>query len=208
MRDSVAESRVGRSSAGPSRPSQPHTSAPSLPRVDEWLAGEVEALGTYWYREVVRRGGVTEPAVRTILRDLTGFMASMVPASVSVERKAVLDVCCRTAALYGSLGCLRGLAAGEVVEEIQILREAILRVVFSEPAVLIGADLKLREALRINRFVDELVTQASVSHTDDLFFQLLEGNGVPSTPTPDLLAEIKDQLKNLMIEAEDFLTFR
>lgn len=162
-------------------------------------------MADHWYREVVRRGSVREPAVRTLIREFIVFMASMIPASTSVERKGMLDVWRRTAALYGSLGCLRGLASGEVLEEVQILREAILRVVFSEPPALRGAELQLREALRINRFVDECVTQAGVSHTDDLFFQLLEGTGVPSTPTPDLLDEIRGQLANLMVEAEEFL---
>jgi hypothetical protein len=203
MRDSLAEFHRGATAARPS-----HPRAEPLPLLSDWLARHAEELGEYWYREVVRRSAVPDPAVRALLREFLGFMASLVPASTSVDRASVQDVWRRAANLYGSLGSIRGLAAGEVVEEIQILREALLRVVFTEPPALIGAELKLREALRINRFIDVGVTQASVSHTDDLFFQLLEGNGVPSTPTPDLLDEIREQLAHLMTEAEEFLRYR
>jgi hypothetical protein len=201
MRDSLAEPR-------PDAPGPRPSKDPVLPSLNEWLIHHVPRLGDNWYREVVRRGSVPDRAVRALLRDFLGFMASLVPASVSVERTAVLDLWRRTANLYGCLGSLRGLAAGEVVEEMQILREAILRVVFSEPPILVGAELKLREALWINRFVDIAVTQASVTHTDELFFQLLEGNGVPSTPTPDLLDELREQLSNLIAESEEFLHLR
>jgi hypothetical protein len=200
MVDSLAESRLRSSNVRAL-----DSSALPLPLLEEWLSQHAEHFGEHWYREVVRRSSVPDPAMRALLREFLGFMASLVPGSISGERKAILDVWRRASELYGSLGSLRGLAAGEVVEEMQIFREAILRTVFMEPPSLIGAELKLREALRINRFVDVGVTQASVSHTDDLFFQLLEGNGVPGTPTPDLLKEIRDQLASLMTEAAEFL---
>jgi hypothetical protein len=79
----------------------------------------------------------------------------------------------RTAELFGVMAAKRGLAAGEVIEEFQILRELLIRTLSKDP--LVEGSLSLRDTLRLHRIVDSGVTYASVGHTDAMFFQFLEG---------------------------------
>lgn len=198
MRDSLAETT--RPDAAPYRSISSPAGA-ELPELSDWLASHAERVSEHWFREVVRRSAVSDPALRGLLRDFLSFLTSLLPSSVRFDRSQVGEIWKDASSLYGSLAALRGLAAGEVVEEFQVVRDAVLRVVFTEPPVLMGVNLKLREALRINRFIDDGVTQASVGHTDGLFFQLLEGSGVPSAAAPELLEEIRVQLDGFRQEA-------
>jgi hypothetical protein len=81
------------------------------------------------------------------------------------------------------MGGLRGLATGEVVEEVQVLREILLRRLFRTDGVT-GAPngVGIRELLRLFRLIDQVVTHANVGHVDALFFSLLHGTGVTERP--------------------------
>ena len=88
---------------------------------------------------------------------------------------------------YGRHAAIRGLAAGEVVEEMQYLRELLIR--FLAPAI---AALRPRQGmallLRLNRLVDRGVAMAVVGYTDELAASLVpvseDGDG-PGRRTPD-----------------------
>jgi len=58
---------------------------------------------------------------------------------------------------------------------------------------LLGA-MGLREVLRLNRAIDQLVTYTSVGHTDALFFALFQGSGVPERLSDDVRYELRTQL--------------
>ncbi len=97
--------------------------------------------------------------------------------------------------LFGAIAAKRGLAAGEVIEEFQVLRELIIRDLYRDPPLGGAAPLALREILRLNRAVDRGVTYASVGHTDAMFFQFFEADSQSSTiPVEDLMAEAETQL--------------
>src|ERR1051325_316379 len=120
--------------------------------------------------------------VRQELTLLIDVFASMV-GPLRRETKAIW---LRISELYGSHAHPRGLAAGEVVEELQFLRELLIR--FLAPAI---AALRPRQGmallLRLNRLVDRGVAMAVVGYTDALVRSLLpdlEGQ-VPLRPTPD-----------------------
>lgn len=200
MRDSLAENLE--SSTSPSSPS-PSTrpSDKRRPSLEIWLRSRAPAIAAHWHSEIVRRAAVQDEELVDLLDRFLRFLSALVPTCLGTERRSTVEVLREAATLYGALGSVRGLAAGEVVDELQILREAILREVFGDPPVLEGQSLKLRDAIQLNRVVDMAVTQASVSHTDQLFYQLLEGNGVPSSATPELLSEIREQLTQLEEEA-------
>jgi hypothetical protein len=89
------------------------------------------------------------------------------------------------------------LAAGDIVEEFQIVREAVVRILFQAPPARYGTALSLSDALRLNRFLDSGVTHASIGHTDGLFFALFQGSGVSTVPTAKLVAEVEEQLEAL-----------
>jgi hypothetical protein len=92
------------------------------------------------------------------------------------------------------MACNRGLAAGEAVEEAQILREGVLRVLYQDPPTTHAGAMGLREVLRLNRAIDQLVTYTSVGHTDALFFALFQGSGVPERLSDDVRYELRTQL--------------
>ena len=92
----------------------------------------------------------------------------------------------RIAEEYGRHAAIRGLAAGEVVEEMQYLRELLIR--FLAPSI---AALRPRQGmallLRLNRLVDRGVAMAVVGYTDELAASLLPESeeSIPGRRTPD-----------------------
>lgn len=119
----------------------------------------------------------------------------MIPKAVGEHRTVVTPIWKEAAQLYGSLGAQRGLAAGEIVEEFQVLREAVIRLLFVTPPSRVGASFSLGDALGLNRFLDSGVTHSSVGHTDALFFALFQGNGVPRVATKQLVIEVEEHLR-------------
>ena len=79
--------------------------------------------------------------------------------------------------LYGRLAALRGLAAGEVVEELQHLRELLIREM-ADFFVALPARQALPTVLRINRVLDAAVANAVVGYTDALVFKMFAAEGV------------------------------
>jgi len=110
------------------------------------------------------------------------------------ETKAIWS---RAAEQYGRHAAIRGLAAGEVVEEMQYLRELLIR--YLAPAI---AALRPRQGmallLRLNRLVDRGVAMAVVGYTDELAATLLSASddGVGRrTPDPTELTQALDSLR-------------
>lgn len=122
---------------------------------------------------------------------------SILPRLMGPSRDSLEPLWTQTAELFGSLACSRGLAAGEAVEEAQFLREAVLRLLYQDPPRTPAGAMGLREVLRMNRAVDQLVTHASVGHTDALFFALFQGSGVPERLSDDVRYEIRAQLQSI-----------
>jgi hypothetical protein len=97
------------------------------------------------------------------------------------------------------------LAAGEVVEEFQLLRGVILRLYLldylprasQEGTGFSGSPM---EFLALNRVLDRGVSQASVSYVDDLFFAHLQGSGVAEGIDDALKDEILRQLEGFRDE--------
>jgi hypothetical protein len=138
-----------------------------------------------------------EPEMERILKRFLNLLTRMIPGALDHRRSVVDSVWKRAAELYGTLGAQRGLAAGDVVEEFQIVREAVVRILFQAPPARYGTALSLSDALRLNRFLDSGVTHASIGHTDGLFFALFQGSGVSTVPTAKLVAEVEEQLESL-----------
>lgn len=155
---------------------------------ERWAAGLLGAHGSW------TRGN--EPVVRPFCRGLV----SLLPGMLSPYRTQTLPLWSEGAELFGSVAARRGLSAGEVIEEFQLLREIMVRAMFEQPPVGRGRGIRLREVLRLNRTVDIGVTQASVGHTDLLFFSLIHGSGVPTPLGPDDLGEVREQIRALQDE--------
>lgn len=121
-------------------------------------------------------------------------------------RRETKPIWSRVSELYGRHAAIRGLAAGEVVEEMQYLRELLIR--FLAPAI---AALRPRQGmallLRLNRLVDRGVAMAVVGYTDELVASILpeSDDGKPGRRTPDS-AELTESLDALNAELQRTIT--
>jgi hypothetical protein len=150
-----------------------------------------------WLADLRLKGGVEVDGVEELLDCFLRLFLRMLPGLMGPERDSLEPLWTETAELFGSLACSRGLAAGEAVEEAQYLREAILRLLYQDPPRTPAGAMGLREVLRLNRAVDQVVTHASVGHTDSLFFALFQGSGVPERLSDDVRYEIRAQLEGI-----------
>lgn len=191
MRDSVAEPTEIQPTQPPSRT---HATSSSTRRLGEWLEQQTGFLLRHWLDEVRHRASL-DAEMEQLLKRFLELLTRLLPQAVGQHRAQVAPLWRQAAELYGSLGAQRGLAAGEIVEEFQILREAVLRLLFQAPPGRYGAAFSLADALRLNRFLDSGVMHASIGHTDALFFALFQGSGVPKVPTTQLVTEVEEQLQ-------------
>ncbi len=195
-----AEIRPSRSPGRGAHPS-PSTAYPSpdTHTLGKWLEIQRGLIAKYWLEEILHRVSMEQEMARVLERFLE-LLTRMIPGALDHRRSAVDPLWKRAAELYGTLGAQRGLASGDIVEEFQIVREAVLRILFQAPPVRHRAALSLSGTLRLNRFLDSGVTHASIGHTDGLFFALFKGSGVWTAPDAKLLAEVDKQLE--VLEAE------
>lgn len=160
--------------------------------VDRWIA---------WLGDRVTSSSTVPLAlVKLELELLIDVFASM----VGPLRRETKPIWFRTAEQYGRHAAARGLAAGEVVEEMQYLRELLIR--FLAPAI---AALRPRQGmallLRLNRLVDRGVAMAVVGYTDALVAGFLShqqddteartGSASDSDSIEEVLRELRAELE-------------
>lgn len=168
-----------------------------------WVEQRVGDMAERWLAEVSARQARQGTDVKSLLAPFFNLLTSMVPASLGPYREQVEPLWLQAAELYGSVAAQRGLAAGESVEEFQIVREVLIRELYSDPPAGGQIPLPLRDVLRLNRLIDRGVTQASVGHADVLFFALFQGSGAPEQLNAEVLLEVTAQLASI---AEEFKT--
>ena len=201
MRDFAQPAEI-QPSQSPARSSYPSPSThpdPDTHHLGDWLEVQRGFLARYWFEEILHRVSMDEE-MEHVLERFLNLLTRMIPGAFDHRRSSVDPVWKRAAELYGTLGAKRGLAAGDIVEEFQIVREAVVRILFQSPPGGYGAALSMSDALRLNRFLDSGVTHASIGHTDGLFFALFHGSGVSTVPTAKLVAEVEEQLDALEME--------
>lgn len=169
-----------------------------------WLDARIEPLSEQWRDELRARDlgapGDHEPLLRLFSQRLLRFL----PLLVGHYRVPVESIWDRGFQLYGTVAAKRGLAAGEAVEELQVLRELMIRELHRD-AVLLGR-LPLRELLLLNRALDRAVTHASIGHVDALFFAFLEdGGATPHAVGDDLIDETRAQLLSIHEDVQAIL---
>jgi hypothetical protein len=102
---------------------------------------------------------------------------------------------------YGRVASARGLAAGEVVEELQFLRELLIRNL-APVLVAMRARQGMAIMLRLNRVIDKGVAVAVVGYTDALVATLFSQNGVPSFSADHDVGDVERQLDALEQELQ------
>ncbi len=142
--------------------------------VQQWIA---------WLGDRLTATSAVPPAL--VIRELS-LLIDVFATMVGPLRRETKAIWGRVSEAYGRHAAIRGLAAGEVVEEMQYLRELLIR--FLAPAI---AALRPRQGmallLRLNRLVDRGVTMAVVGYTDELAASLVavSEDGTPGRRTPD-----------------------
>ena len=136
-----------------------------------------------WLGDRLTATSVIPPAL--VARELA-LLIDVFATMVGPLRRETKAIWVSAAEAYGRHAAIRGLAAGEVVEEMQYLRELLIR--FLAPAI---AALRPRQGmallLRLNRLVDRGVAMAVVGYTDELAASLLPASddGAQGRRTPD-----------------------
>jgi hypothetical protein len=151
----------------------------SLNAVSRAMIAGRDDLVREWAVWIVHRTATQGPHLdRQLLeRQLRLLVEIVIQMTGPVRRKAAqlwFDACEH----YGRIAANRGLAAGEVVEEIQHLRELLIRHL-SDIIAALPARYSMATVLRLNRQLDKGIAQAVVGYTDALVETLFNQNGVP-----------------------------
>jgi hypothetical protein len=168
------------------RPSQP-----TLVAVSRALAADRDALVAEWVRWTLDRvAAVPTMKAATVERQL-GVIVDLLIEMAGPLRRRALELWLTACEGYGRTAAERGLAAGEVVEEIQHLRELLIRRL-SEVIAALPARASMATVLRLNRLLDTGIAHAVVGYTDTLVETLFNQRGVPvsvSGPHEEAIAQ-------------------
>lgn len=140
---------------------------------------------------------IPRSTVEREFRLLFDVMAEM----VGPLRREVNTVWFHVCEHYGRVGSARGLAAGEVVEELQFLRELLIRNL-APVLVAMRARQGMAIMLRLNRVIDKGVAVAVVGYTDALVATLFSQNGVPLHGAEHDVVEVERQIDALEQELQ------
>jgi len=135
---------------------------------------------------------IPRSSVERELRLILDTLIEMVGPYRREVKPVWLDVCEH----YGRTAAARGLAAGEVVEEMQYLRE-LLTLTLSPVLAAMRARAGLAIMLRLNRVLDKGIAVAVVGYTDALVATLFSQNGVPTKDTEFELGDVERQLETI-----------
>lgn len=160
-----------------------------------WIEERIGLIARRWYSEIMVREDRREEGGDGLLDVFLHHLVSFLPPCLGEHRDPAEEVWQQATHLFGTLALRRGLAAGEVVEELQSLRGVILKTLFDTTSESDMQSVPYRDLLALNRILDLGVVQASIAYVDDLFFAHLQGSGVAEQVTPALVEEITRQLE-------------
>ncbi|OGU04378.1 MAG: hypothetical protein A2W29_06225 [Gemmatimonadetes bacterium RBG_16_66_8] len=172
-------------------------SNPTLANVGRVLAANRDPLVRRWASWIGERlehaPHIKPPTVERQLALLVDILVEM----GGPLRRQVAELWFDACEFYGETAAARGLAAGEVVEEIQHLRELLIRAL-SDVIAALPARHSMAAVLRLNRQVDKGIAHAVVGYTDALVQTLFADHGVPIAlggPEEDAIVRRLEQLE-------------
>ena len=152
---------------------------------DEMVAEWLDRLGD----RVAAAPTIPRPTVEREFRLIIEVLSQMVGPLRREVRTVWQDVCRH----YGRVASARGLAAGEVVEELLHLRDLLTRQLAPVLAAM-RARQGMAIMLRLNRVLDHGVAVAVIGYTDALVASLIGRDGVPYSGSEVEPDEIERQL--------------
>ncbi len=162
-----------------------------------WLVEKHEQITHRWRAGIRSREGRRGEEGDGILGLVLGHLVSFIPHCLGDNKAVGEEVWHQASYLFGSIALRRALSAGEVVEELGLLRQVLLRLLLEAPPTDWENPGFQRDVLALNRILDQGVVRASVAYVDDLFFAHLQGSGVPEGVTADLEEETMRQMEAL-----------
>lgn len=178
------------------RPSQP-----TLLAVSRALAARREVLAQEWTRWILARVGTTATVRPEMLERQVHLLIDLLIETAGPLRRRGLQLWLLASEGYGRTAAERGLAAGEVVEELQHLRELLIRHL-SELIAALPARASMATVLRLNRVLDSGITHAVVGYTDALVETLFAQRGVPVGSSGAADDELRQRLAHVEAELE------
>ena len=147
-----------------------------------------------WNEWLGERMTASRSLSRTVVEQQLRLIIDVLAAMIGPLRRETKAIWAQVTEHYGRIAAVRGLAAGEVVEEMQYLREVLIR--YLAPSI---AAMRPRQGmallLRLNRLVDKGVAMAVVGYTDALVLTLIPGDEPHSNGAPTVdPAEVQHQL--------------
>jgi hypothetical protein len=127
------------------------------------------------------------------------LLLDMITEMVGPLRREVNGIWLDACEHYGRIASARGLAAGEVVDELQYMRELLIRHLAPVLAAM-RARQGMAIMLRLNRMIDKGVAVAVVGYTDALVATLFAQNGVPVAGSEFDDTEVDRQLEALELK--------
>jgi hypothetical protein len=158
----------------PTHESRPHlrASQPTLLAASKTIAAQREAMLAQWSEWLGDRLVPAKTLDRALVERQLGLILDVLATLIGPLRREAKPIWVQVSGHYGRIAAARGLAAGEVVEEMQYLRELLIR--YLAPAI---AAFRPRQGmallLRLNRLVDQGVAMAVVGYTDALVTSIL-----------------------------------
>jgi hypothetical protein len=172
-------------------------SHPTLVAASRAIATNRDAMVKRWNEWLGERMTASRSLNRTIVEQQLRLIIDVLAAMIGPLRRETKAIWAQVTEHYGRIAAVRGLAAGEVVEEMQYLREVLIR--HLAPSI---AAMRPRQGmallLRLNRLVDRGVAMAVVGYTDALVHALIpsEDAGTNGAPTVDPV-EVEQQLNRI-----------
>jgi hypothetical protein len=168
-------------------------SQPALLAAGRVIAELRDQMVTQWADWLGDRMTAAPTIPRALVEREFGILLDIISELVGPLRREVGAVWLEACEHYGRMAATRGLAAGEVVEELQFLRELLIR----NLAPILAA-MRARQGmaimLRLNRVIDKGIAVAVVGYTDALVATLFAQNGVPAFQPEYDGADVERQL--------------
>ncbi len=173
---------------------------PALAAIGRSLQANRDQLLSQWADWLMDRMAQAPIVDRPTIERQLALLLDIVIEMAGPLRRQISDLWFDACDAYGRTAAARGLAAGEVVEEIQYLRELLIHNLADVIAALPARQL-MAAVLRLNRSLDRGIAHAVVGYTDVLVETLLERGGVVldasevgNNPVCDRLDQLEDEL--------------
>lgn len=170
---------------------------PALAAIGRSLKADRDRLIAQWADWLAERMSQTPVVDRPTIERQLALLMDIVIEMAGPLRRQIAELWFDACDAYGRTAAARGLAAGEVVEEIQHLRELLIHNL-GEVIAALPARQSMAAVLRLNRMLDRGIAHAVVGYTDVLVETLLERRGVvldASEPGTNTVRERLDQLE-------------